>query len=168
MTCDRDSYGVATNLCGLVELAVRFGHLHIAFQRLLAYSQSDNPLQLAGSRLLWDDSSNGSFIVKLGSDQDWKILKSTGDDKPTLHLALRRFVEKREDASVPKVARSRHLTNIAVCSRSTHTLHMADIVLLAPVHHQQALLKYCMGTFMFGTQINDSVVIMKPVHTCLS
>ena len=151
VTCDRDSYGMAANLCGLVEPAVRFGHLHIAFQRLLAQSQSDNPLKLAGSRLLCSDSSNGSFVVKLTSNEDWKVFESTGDDKPTLRLALRRFVQKRKEASVLKDARSRHLTNITACSRSTHSLHMADVALMAPIQHQQAVLKYRMGTFMFGT-----------------
>ena len=151
VTCDRDSYGVAANLCGLVEPAIRFDHLHVTFQRLLAQSQSENPLKLAGSRLLWNDSADGSFIVKLGSSQDWKTFKSTGDDKPTLRLALRRFVQKQKEASVLKDARSRHLTNITARSRSTRGLHMADVALMAPIRHQQALLKYRMGTFMFGT-----------------
>jgi hypothetical protein len=151
VTCDRNCYGVAANLCGLVEPAVRFSHLHTAFQRLLAQSQSDNPLKLAGSRLLQNDSSNGSFIIKLKSNQDWKLFRSTGDIKPTIRLALRRFLQRRKEASVLNDARSRHLTSITVCSRSIHTMHMADVALLAPIQHQQALLKYRMGTFMFGT-----------------
>jgi hypothetical protein len=151
VTCDRNCYGVAANLCGLVEPAVRFGHLHTAFQRLLAQSQSDNPLKLAGSRLLQNDSSNCSFIIKLKSNQDWKMFRSTGDDKPTLRLALRHFLRRRKEASVLKDARSRHLTSITACSRSMNVLHMADVALLAPIQHQQAALKYRMGTFMFGT-----------------
>jgi hypothetical protein len=151
VTCDRDSCGVAANLCGLVEPTVRFGHLHTAFQRLLAQSQPDNPLKLAGSRLLQNDSSNGAFIVKLRSDQDWKSFKSKGNDKPTLRLALRRFLQKRKEASILKDARSRHLTSITAGSRSMHTLHMADSALLSPIQYQQAILKYRMGTFMFGT-----------------
>ena len=80
-------------------------------------------------------------------------VKSTSkvDNKPTLRLALRRFVQKRKEASVLKDARSRHLTNITACSRSTRGLHMADVALMAPIRHQQAVLKYRMGTFMFGT-----------------
>ena len=115
----------------------------------MAQSQPDNPLKLAGSRLLWNDY------------------------KPTLRLALRRFLRERKEASPLKAARSRHLTNITACSRSTHTLHMADAALTAPIQHQQAIIKYRMGTFMFGTRVfaihtNDLVVVMKPVHTCLS
>jgi hypothetical protein len=31
VTCYRDSYGMAANLYGLVDLEIRFGHLHTAF-----------------------------------------------------------------------------------------------------------------------------------------
>lgn len=38
VTCDWSSYGLAANLCGFVELTVRFAYLHTAIQHLLTQS----------------------------------------------------------------------------------------------------------------------------------
>ena len=44
MSCHRDSYGAAANLCGILDLPLRSSHLRTAFQYSLAQTKADNLL----------------------------------------------------------------------------------------------------------------------------
>lgn len=151
LSCHRDSYGAAANLCGLLDLPLRFSHLRTAFQRSLAQTLPDNPLKLAASSLLARESGSKPFIAQLKDDGDWKTFKSLRDETPSPRLALHRFLRRLRTELITRNALGRHLTRITAASRSRQSLFMADAVLLAPVRYQQSMIRYRMGRFMLRT-----------------
>jgi len=136
------------------------------FQYSLAQTKADNPLRLATSSLLTQQTDAVSFIAQLQNDQNWRVFKAfqngktTQDDKPAqddkplrkrrsaFRHALERFLRELRVRSITRNALGRHLTRITAFSRSRKSHFIADASLRAPIKYQQLFVRYRMGRFM--------------------
>lgn len=167
LDCSPDGSAVGANLCGVLEPAIRFRHLHTSFQRLLSLGTPESPLSacLASKALLPLGGCGKAFLDGLREAPEWAAIApeiaSSSCSRRLLRLHLR-----RSRRSVILISCSlRHLSRLTARSRSTTVLLGADCVFLAPLEYQQDFVRYRMGRFQLGkTCVCDPDVMFRRGH----
>ena len=149
LDCSPDGSSVGANLCGVLEPAVCFWHLHTSFQRLLSLSSSESPLNacLASRALFSRDDSGKPFLDTLWEAPGWTAIAcETTSSARSCHM-LRLHLRRSRRSAILLSCSLRHLSRLTARSRSTTVLSGADCVFLAPLEYQQDFVRYWIGRF---------------------
>jgi hypothetical protein len=149
LDCSPDSSAVGANLCGVLEPAIRFRHLHTSFQRLLSLSTPESPLSacLASRALLPRGDCGKPYLDSLREALEWAtISRETASSSCSRHL-LRLHLRRSRRSVILLSCPLRHLSRLTTGSRSTTALLGADCVFLAPLEYQHDFVRYRMGRF---------------------
>lgn len=167
LDCSPDGSAVGANLCGVLEPAVRFRHLHTSFQRLLSLSSSDSPLSacLASRALFFREDSGKPFLDTLRLAPEWTAIACEATSSTRSRHLLRLHLRRSRRSTILLSCSLRHLSRLTARSRSTTALSGADCVFLAPLEYQQDFVRYRMGRFQLGkTCVCDPNVMFRRGH----
>ena len=152
LDCSPEGSAAGANLCGILEPEIRFRHLHISFQQQLSLSPADSPLNscLASRPFLPRAPAGRPFLDSLRDAPEWSSIARQGRSQSCSRRLLRLHLRRSRRVEVMLSCQSRHLTRLTARSRSTTSLYGADCIFLAPLEHQQNLVRYRMGRFQLG------------------
>ena len=167
LDCSPDSSAVGASLCGLLEPAVRFRHLHTSFQRLLSLSTPESPLStcLASRALVPRGDCGKPFLDSLCEAPEWAAIACDTASSSCSRRLLRLHLCRSRHSAILLSCSLRHLSRLTAGSRSTTALLGTDCVFLAPLEYQQNFVQYRMGRFQLGkTCVCDPNVMFRRGH----
>jgi hypothetical protein len=167
LNCSPDGSAVGANLCGVLEPAIRFRHLHTSFQRLLSLGTPESPLNacLASRALLPRGDCGKPFLDNLRDAPEWAPIACETASPSCSRRLLRLYLRRSRRSAILISCSLRHLSRLTAGSRSTTALLGADCVFLAPLGYQQNFVRYRMGRFQLGkTCVCDQNVMFRRGH----
>ena len=167
LDCSPDGSAVGANLCGVLEPAIRFRHLHTSFQRLLSLSTPESPLSacLASRPLLPRGDCGKPFLDSLREAPEWAAIACETASSSCYRRLLRLHLRRSRRSATLLSCSLRHLSRLTAESRSTTALMGANCVFLAPLKYQQNFVRYRMGRFQLGkTCVCDPNVMFRRGH----
>jgi hypothetical protein len=167
LDCSPDGSAVGANLCGVLEPAIRFRHLHTSFQRLLSLSTPESPLStcLASRALVPRGDCGKPFLDSLREAPEWAAIACETASSSSSRRLLRLHLRRSRRSAILLSCSLRHLSRLTTGSRSTTALLGADCVFLAPLEYQQNFVRYRMGRFQLGkTCVCDPNVMFRRGH----
>jgi hypothetical protein len=152
LNCSPDGSAVGANLCGVLEPAIRFRHLHTSFQRLLSLGTPESLLNacLASRALLPRVDCGKPFLDNLRDAPEWAAIACETASPSCSRRLLRLYLRRSRRSEILLSCSLRHLSQLTAASRSTTALLGADCVFLAPLEYQQNFVRYRMGRFQLG------------------